>query len=142
VTSIRSRISWFAPFWSWFDRLIEAGTIIAPDEVRVELEKKAQTALSQWLKARRDAFFQSHTEEVQAAFRAIMRTHPELTKKNKPESKSDGDAWVIAMAKVRAAVCVTEDKKRKGGTSFPLVCAAYGVEIIRLGEFIARENGK
>jgi hypothetical protein len=131
----------FAPFWSWFDGLIGAGTIIAPDEVRVELEKRAQSPLWEWMKSRRETLFQEHTTDVQTVFREIMKSHPQLTKKNKPEAKSDGDAWVIAMAKVRAAVCVAEDKRRRGGTSFPEVCGAYGVSIVRLGDLIVRETG-
>jgi len=130
----------FATFWTWMDEQVDAGIVIAPEEVLVELDAKGQSPLVKWVRKRKDDIFQAHETDVQHLFKQISASFPELTRKGKPQARSDGDAWVIAMAKIRGAVCVAEDRKRRAGTSFPEVCAHYGVPLIFLRDFIDRET--
>jgi Domain of unknown function (DUF4411) len=132
----------FESLWSWIEEMIDCRRLFAPDEVLAELEGKGTDILSRWARTRKDRFFRPADADLQVRASEILSRFPNLTKKNKPFAKSEGDAWVIALALQEKSLCVSNDKNPKGGVSFPSVCQAYGVECLNFVEFLKRERAK
>lgn len=122
--------------WDRLDELIRAGRLVAPEEVRLEVKKKAD-GLFDWVNERRGMFVDLEPA-IQARAKEILRAHPWLLK-NMPD-KSPADPFVIALAMERSLTVVTEEapgsaKKPK----IPIVCSTANVECINLVEFLTRE---
>jgi len=66
----------FSSLWTKIDQLIDDGVVIASDEVRVELEKKADEVFA-WAKERSQMFIPP-TIEIQEAVVEILSEFPTL----------------------------------------------------------------
>ena len=132
----------FESLWSWIEQQIGDGRLFAPDEVLAELEGKGTNALSRWAKSHKERLFKCPDGPLQATVADILAKFPNLTKKGKPFAKHEGDAWVIGLAHRETAACISEDKNRNAGVSFPEVCQAYGVPYLNFVEFLKREQAK
>ena len=127
--SERYPIKRMKPFWTKMDGLIQSNRLVAPEDVRREIQKKAD-GLFDWVNGRKDMFIELE-EPIQEAAKRILRDFPYLTK-NVP-GKSPADPFVIALAQTRRFTVVTEEgrgspKKPK----IPDVCEATGISCTNL----------
>ena len=127
--SERYPIKRMKPFWTKMDELIQSNRLVAPEDVRREIQKKAD-GLFDWVNGRKDMFIELE-EPIQEAAKRILRDFPYLTK-NVP-GKSPADPFVIALAQTRRFTVVTEEgrgspKKPK----IPDVCEATGISCTNL----------
>ena len=97
----------FSTLWENLEEMIEHGEIVAPWEVRVELESKDDEILA-WARER-DYMFIPVDEDIQVRVATILSLFPGLldTKLN----RSGADPFVIALAQARNLTVVTYERK-------------------------------
>lgn len=124
--------------WRNFERLILEKRLIAPYEVKRELEKKTDPLL-EWVKEQ-EGLFQPDDEDVQQILREVMSRFPLLVESKK--NRSGADPWVIALAKARKATVLTQEafSTKDGRPRIPNVCEAFEVPCISLLNLIRRER--
>jgi hypothetical protein len=137
----------FSAFWDFIESHIEGGRIIAPEEVLVEMRPKTLKDSKPFAKLIRrvePTLFIKPDAALQSRFKVVLRRYPDLTTKGKPLAKSDGDAWVIALAQERSAVVVAHESPKPSALrprKIPDVCDAEGVRWIRLPELLNELQG-
>jgi hypothetical protein len=127
----------FPGVWSGLEALIEAGRLVASEMVREEIEVKSD-GLFAWSKAHGNLFVpvdEAQDEEV----RAVVRAYRRLVEERKGRNRAD--PFVIALAKLRGIVCVTEEQfGDETNVRIPFVCARLGVECTDLVGLMTREG--
>ena len=114
----------FLGVWERLSEFARSGGVVAVEEVKVELEKKASDEVYNWVK--RHLQFIPLDTHVQQAAMEILREHPRLVMKGK--SRSIADPFVIAVARVYACKVVTGELRRNlSRPNIPDVCEALGV---------------
>jgi hypothetical protein len=137
----------FDGFWAFIEQQIEDGVIITPEEVLVEMRPKTlkdSKVFAKLIRRVEATLFVKPDTALQARFKAVLRKYPDLTTKGKPLAKSDGDAWVVALAQERGAVVVAHESPKPGAArpwKIPDVCVAEGVRCIRLPELLNELQG-
>jgi predicted nucleic acid-binding protein len=131
-------ISIFAKLWEEIETLFEKGVIISSDEVIEEIEK-GNDELKNWAKLHKNSFYSSD-ESIQNIVRDILQKFEVLVTKAK---KSNGaDPFVIALAKQKSCIVVTEEKRN--GTDLnpkiPNICEYYNIKCIDLIDFLRENN--
>ncbi|HUT61305.1 MAG TPA: DUF4411 family protein [Phycisphaerae bacterium] len=128
----------FPALWDRIHDLIEAGDLIATEEVLYELEKQDDDVYA-WALANRSIFY-SIDPRTQVAVSQILRDHPRLvdTRKN----RSGADPFVIALAKVQDCVVVTGEPPTNNPDrpNIPDVCRAMGVRCISLLQLVLEQR--
>lgn len=127
----------FPGLWSGLDGMIATGELIAPDEVLVELEAKADDVFA-WAKAR-PTLFLPLDQPIMTATQRVLERFPRLV--GTLRNRNRADPFVIATALVGDHTVVTAEK---GGTEvrprIPFICEQFGVRSIDLLGLI-REKG-
>jgi hypothetical protein len=113
----------FPCLWDKIDELVEAGLLVASEEVYIEIQKK-DDALAQWARQRKRMFVPVDAA-IQAAVTEIMATHGALV--NIKTGGSAADPWVIGLAQVRGLTVVSGEIWRHPKLTIPSVCAAKAV---------------
>jgi len=111
--------------------------LVAPEDVRREVQKKTD-GLYEWVNARKGMFVELE-ESVQLAAKDVLASYPWLLK-NVP-GKSPADPFVIALAKDRGLIVITEEGR--GGLKkpqIPFVCEALGLRCINLLGLLDEED--
>jgi hypothetical protein len=127
--SERYPIKRIPPFWARMDDLVQSGRMVAPEEVRREVQKKSD-GLYDWINARKSMFIELE-ETIQVRAKELLSEFPWLLK-NVP-GKSPADPFVIALAQERRLTVITEEGR--GGErkpQIPFVCDSKGVQCINL----------
>jgi hypothetical protein len=118
----------FGSVWENMDRLVDSGTLIAPEEVLLELTRGGDE-IHDWAKARKRMFLPAD-EQVQAEVRRIVNKWRPFM----PKHSRDGiwaDPYVIALAHVKGAIVVTGEKPVGPGAKkpkIPNICEEIGVD--------------
>ncbi len=128
----------FGSFWSNIEAMIEDGKIVAPEEVRVELERKDDDIL-EWANQRRHMFVQIDLA-IQTAVLAVLERFPRLVDTRK--SRSGADPFVVALALVGGLTVVTYEKQsgNPARPNIPDACRAFQVNCIGLLDMARREQ--
>jgi len=127
----------FETLWKRFDNLIDAGHLVAIDEVRRELEKK-EDDLCKWIVAR-PKMLVTLDEAIQGRANPIINRFPSLTN-TKSVMRGAADPFVIALAQERNLTVVTAESPKPTKPRIPDVCASLGVPCITLVELFRREG--
>lgn len=130
----------FPSFWKNLDALIKAGLVTCPKAVLTELEKKDDDLLK-WAKGHAKTLIVDHDSSIQGVVSSIM-ADPVLQKLvDVNRDRSAGDPFVVATAKSRSLILVTqEDYGKKAAVKIPNVCDALGVKHIKLVDLIVAEK--
>lgn len=125
-------------FWDNLDALSREGTIVAPDEVRLELRAKADSVWT-WVKERRHMFVALDGEQM-VATNGILAEFPRLV--GKLNNRYHADPFVVALATVRELTVVTEENviSTPERPRIPLVCEHFGIRCINTLDWL-RELG-
>ena len=131
----------FEPVWEKLVELAESGLIVAPADVRLELEKQKDD-LHDWAKKVASALFHDPDRAVMEVFTDIVNTHPDFMKIN--STKSGADPFVVALAQVHKLTVVTYETmaKKDAAPKIPNVCAARGLECVQLVDVLRAEGFK
>jgi hypothetical protein len=128
----------FATFWERFDEGIEAGTLRATEEVKVEIWRR-DDELKRWLKDRLEVFV-PHEEDIQIALRSALGPCERMLGSHKGHNAAD--PWVIALAMARGMTVVTLEGLTGNASKprVPDVCEQLGVPWTNLADFIDEQN--
>lgn len=130
----------FPDQWDRIETLIGSGDIVAPQRVRLELEKwqKEIPAMKPWL-AKRHGMFVEMTSEQLVLAKQIVNDFPDYGS----NENYIADLEVISLAGTRGLAVITNERTRPVITishpKIPEVCAKYGVECLSVSGFLARE---
>jgi hypothetical protein len=123
----------FPTLWQRVEQLVDAGEIIASEEVYVELAKKDDD-LHDWIQARKSMLIPPD-EHIQQRVAEILTKYPRLVDTLK--GRSQADPFVIGTALERSAVVVTgELLGSPAKPRIPYVCRAENVRCITFLEMI------
>ncbi|MCY7374937.1 MAG: DUF4411 family protein [Pyrinomonadaceae bacterium] len=134
----------FPSLWNKVGEQIEFGKIVAPDEVKRELEDFVVDELAKWCNGFPN-FFQPEDADIQNVVTSIM-AHPEHRKlmNLKTPSRYCADMWVIAIAKVRKLTVINEEQLLTSVSphknKIPNVCRDLGVPYMNFLDYIRKQN--
>jgi len=139
----------FPTLWKKVEELIQLRRLIAPTEVKKEVEK-GDDELKEWVKDknRRRMFINPDGKQVKMV-QEILKKYSFLAKANKPE-EFNADPWLIVLAIIKNEegsrrlfgnnyIIVTEESPRKTNR-IPWVCKKIGIECTNLIGLIQREG--
>jgi Domain of unknown function (DUF4411) len=130
----------FRPLWTRVEELATAGRLIAPEEVRREIEA-GQDELVEWVHQHPDLFVPPSPELVEMTT-TLVRKYPELAGLEK--TRLHADPWVIALAFVKSDLLqlgvVVADESSRRPTAIPSVCQSESVECFTHVEWFGREG--
>lgn len=117
------------------DGLIADGSLIAPVDVLLELEKKEGDALYKWCKERDKMFLELHHFEPKISY--IMSKYPRLVDTVKGKSGADPMVIALALSNDPSLTVITEEY---GGSAakpkMPFVCREEGLRSINFLQLI------
>jgi len=128
-------ISVFKPIWERIDALIDDGTIVATEFVKVELERKDDEVL-EYVKSKQNLIIplddeqQDHVAEIVNRFPNWINPHSQRNK---------ADPFVMALARSMGLTVVTYEKN--GGESnvkIPYACAQFDVPCLHYLDFLRK----
>ena len=130
----------FPSLWDKIGAMVDAGKLIAPNEVLEELKQKEGDTLTEWVSAHKQMF---RIEDIDLQENAvdIINRFPRLVDPN--SNVTEADPFVIALARLTNAVVITGEKatgQLESNPHIPDVCRHYNVKCINILEFI-REQG-
>ena len=117
------------------DGLINAGSIISPDEVLIELQRKDDDVHA-WAKGR-PVLFRPLDEELQRASAQILRRHKKLV--DTRSNRNRADPFVIGLASITPGAVVVTDKitpGTPGRPTIPYVCRVENIRFIGIARMI------
>lgn len=133
-------------FWMGLEQLAQEGRVRSVDRVKQELEK-GQDRLAEWAASDfAQGFASTDVAEVLGEFRRVMAWvagQPQFTDAAKRQFADGADGWLVAYAKVRGYVVVTQEQPSgdvKRRVPIPNVCNAFGVRYVGTFEML-RELG-
>lgn len=130
----------FPALWDRVDGLVDAGRLIASEEVWEELQKRDAVG-ADWMKSRRDRILVPTDTEVAVRVREILQhpDHRRLVMNGK--GRNTADPFVIAVAELRGATVVTgEASGSRQRPRIPDICAGRDVPCMSFLGIIQREG--
>ena len=129
----------FPGIWEDLEQLVVDGRMVAPREVRRELED-ARDELTTWVKAHKSIFLDPDPAEyplvgsIQQRFSTASTVW--LTK------TPHADPWIVAMARNRRLVVITAERWGQSvkNPKLPYVCDEFNVRWLNIIEFLADEG--
>lgn len=133
----------FPTLWDRLSLLAESGSIQSVAEVQRELknDNRAQFILD-WAKEQKEIFHKPSNEELLFVREILSVPHFQMLINQKAILKGTpaADPFVIAAAKIKNAVVVTEEELKPNAAKIPNVCKHYGIRCINLAEFMAEQS--
>lgn len=134
-----SAIELYPSLWDRVSELLASGVAVIPREADREMQAK-EHELRGWLRDRQSAVVETSVGELEIV-RSVAERHPAWVQ----GAKNAADPFVIAAAKTRGAVVVTDERPPGRGTDdrnlrIPTVAAEFGVECIVPTELIRRRG--
>jgi hypothetical protein len=128
----------FPTLWENIEAMIGLGQIRCIDLVRDELAVR-EDDVHGWAKRQVDLFVPL-TEDIQIAVRALLAEHQRLI--GVGSGRSGADPFVIALARARDGVVVTEETLSRNLTKpkIPDVCDSIGVRWLNLMGFVQEQG--
>ncbi|MBP6842761.1 MAG: DUF4411 family protein [Kofleriaceae bacterium] len=127
----------FPTFWTAIESRISAGSIVACDEVKREINRKDDD-LAKWVKSQAGLFVpmdddqQRHMIEIVGRFPAWV---------NAGSTKNSADPFVVALGRSRGLTVVHDEGRGSASDpKIPFVCGQYKVRELNVVQFI-REIG-
>jgi len=137
----------FPKLWENIEKLCKEGRLIAPVEVKKEIEQ-GDDDLKRWIRSKniKKIFMKPDNSQVELV-KEILKQYGFLAKPEK--SGPNADPWLIALAISKAKanlfsnkyIVVTEESKTRTDR-IPAVCRNYNIECINLIELFRREGWK
>lgn len=134
----------FEQLWQQLDMAIERGILVSTRFNLVELERKEDDEFFEEWKRNHSHMFLEVDEVAQEVVSDILTRFPDLIDPN--SDMEQADPFLIAMAKVMDGIVITEEgellpdainnPKRKKKMRIPNVCRYYGIESMKIHEFI------
>lgn len=133
----------FPSFWAKFDKMIETQQVISVREARFELEGRFDEDTVRLLKRHNADFFEDPALEELAFITEIYSVphfQQNLHKKKLLQGGHLADPFIIAKAKLKNAVVVTEESCPRNGARIPNICDHFEIACENLQGFLIREK--
>jgi hypothetical protein len=137
--------STFATLWSNLDSLITQGTISSVSEAYNELLNYNDVDYIQdWAKKNKSIFLKPTNAELEFVSQIFKVTHFQYLIGNQAMLKGTpvADPFVIASAKVKNGIVVTEEKYKSNAAKIPNVCQHFKIDCINLETFMSNQGWK
>jgi hypothetical protein len=148
-TNSLSRLKHFFPgvfksIWEGLDGLVVAGELISTREVWRELQLgNPNETVNIWLNERKNKIFtmpDSNELEFVAKILSVRHFQTLIGEKQRLKGTPVADPFIIACAKIRGGVVVTEERAKDNSAKIPNVCEYFEIECIDLEQFMARQG--
>jgi hypothetical protein len=135
----------FPTIWARIDTLADDGKLISVREVRRELDLIGSSDhVNEWVRRYRHIFVIASDEEcgivasifLNGQYRGLVR------RKNILKGSPVADPFIIAAAKTRNGIVVTEESAKSKGARIPAVCNELGIKCINLEGFLEEQGLK
>ena len=129
----------FPTFWARLDELVNQGIITSTREVYNELQNFTDRPNTlAWAKNNKALFEIPTPDELRfvAQILAIPRFQALIGEKNRLKGTPVADPFVVATARVRGAVVVTQEVEKQNAAKIPNVCKHFGIGCINLAGFM------
>lgn len=133
----------FPSFWEKFDEMIDTKNVISVREAKFELEIKFDKNTVKLLKKHNVDFFEDPTVEELAfvtEIYSIPHFQQNLDRKKLLQGGYFADPFIIAKARLKKAVVVTEESCPKNGSRIPNICDHFNIKRKNLQQFLVQEN--
>lgn len=133
----------FPSFWRQWEELVSDGTITSVQEVKRELDNRDGTDFLQaWVKRNKAMFAAPSSEEFMmvqqilaiSRFQALIGT--QATLRGTPVA----DPFIVAAAKVKDGVVITEERLKPNAAKIPNVCEHFKISCTNLKGFMSQQN--
>jgi predicted nucleic acid-binding protein len=133
-------------FWSALIQHASTGVLLSIDRVKDEIDR-GKDDLTQWANSHFHGWFESTAvDDVFATYREVIQWAKAQSQyidaaKDEFAGAKNADAWVVAYAKAKGCVVVTQEKsapQSKSTVKIPDVCNAFGVTPIDTFEMMRR----
>lgn len=135
----------FPTFWEKFDEMVDNKKLISVREARLELKIRFDDETIDRLKEHNDYFFEEPSVQELAFITEIYSVshfRQNLDKKKLLQGGYFADPFVIAKAKVKGAIVVTEEDRPDNGVRIPNICDHFGLECMKIEGFLVKEDWK
>jgi hypothetical protein len=133
----------FPSFWEKFDEMVDNKKVISVREARLELKGKFDDATIDRLKVHNDDFFEEPGVEELAfvtEIYSVSHFRQNLDKKKLLQGGYFADPFIIAKARIKGAIVVTEEDRPQNGVRIPNICDHFGIGCEKLEGFLVRED--
>jgi predicted nucleic acid-binding protein len=129
----------FGALWDEIARMIQAGTVLAVDEVKRELRRKDDD-VARWARSQRGLFVPL-AHDIQQATRDVLAACPRLMAQH-GASRNSADPFVVGLALARGGTVVTQETPASSPRRprVPDACVAVGVPWRTLPEFVDEQH--
>lgn len=133
----------FPSFWRQWEELVSDGTITSVREVKRELDNRDGTDFLQaWVKKNKALFITPSSEELMVVqqilaisrFQALIGT--QATLRGTPVA----DPFIVAAAKVKDGVVITEERLKPNAAKIPNVCEHFKIPCTNLEGFMSQQS--
>jgi hypothetical protein len=133
----------FPTFWSFFDEMVDEGSIRSVREVDNEIKKLTRKdELEAWAKTHPDFFLDPTPAEL--AFITQIYSVPHFLNSISQQRLLKGgpfaDPFIIAKAHEEHGTVVTQEKFMPGAAKIPNICDHFKIPCINLQEFLKTQN--
>jgi hypothetical protein len=129
--------------WKKLDDKIQTKQVISVREARFELERRFTAPLIKQLENLNADFFEGPDENELAFVKEIYLVghfRQNLDRKKSLQGGAFADPFIVAKAKTKKGVVVTEEERPAHGARIPNICEHFHVECLKLEGFLTREN--
>ena len=125
--------------WNHFDEQCARGEIIAPIEVREELENSYDEELDKWVRKRKEMFIEISTPQLEVLGH-IVRKYPAFAR----GQRNMADPAVVALAVPEGLTVLTSERYQTTPSAtepkIPNVCEEHGVAAIGINDYMREEK--
>jgi len=129
----------FPGIWDDLEQLVDDGRMVAPREVRRELDD-GRDDLTTWAKTHKNVFLDPEPAEypLVGAIQQRFSTASTVWLTKAPHA----DPWIVAMAQNRKLVVLTAEKWGQSikNPKLPFVCEEFGVRWLNIVDFLVEEG--
>lgn len=130
-------VEFFKPIWDGIDEMVNGSTLCSPEEVRFELEKGTD-GLAPYLKKRIGIFHPFDAEHQQA----LIEVQTKVTLVDPNSDRNRADPFVVALAKAKTGIVVSNEGPRKHKTArhkIPDACKEFGISCMTFLDFLKKK---
>jgi predicted nucleic acid-binding protein len=134
----------FHSLWIKINSLVSSGELISVKEVYREIKKNCpEEHIELWVKSNKEIFIIPTEKELKlvANMMTIEENRNLIKKNNILKGLPVADPFILAVAKIRNAIVVTQEAD-KSGARIPNICKKNEIECISLQKFFNKENVK
>lgn len=128
----------FPRVWEALDELVVGGRVIAPPDVRAEIERQ-NDGLADWIRVR-SGMFLPVTRPLIERVTELVNDYPGFIKVN--STGSGADPFVVALAETEGVAVVTYESRAKKDQApkIPNVCDGRGIDCVDLVHVLRAEG--